>query len=53
MPIKNGQSIDTGNIGYIIHRTKTIKAQKHKTENQTDELHGPHQNPWVTSGASE
>ena len=26
--IKNGQSKDTGNIGHIIHRAKTNKAQK-------------------------
>ena len=31
--IKNGQSRDTGNIGYTRHRTKTNKTQKHNTEN--------------------
>ena len=31
--IKNGQSRDTGNIRYTRYRTKTIKTQKHNTEN--------------------
>jgi len=31
--IKNGQSRDTGNIGYTRYRMKTIKTQKHNTEN--------------------
>ena len=29
--IKNGQSRDTGNIGYESHRMKTNKTQKHNT----------------------
>ena len=29
--MKNGQSRETGNIGYIRHRTKPSKAQKHYT----------------------
>ena len=41
--IENGQSRDTGNIGYTIHRTKTNTTQKHNTENLKDEQHGPNQ----------
>ena len=41
-PIKNGQSRNTGNIGYPIHRTKTNKAkdaiQKTKKMSNTDPL---------------
>jgi len=38
--IKNGQSRDTGNIGYTRHRTKTNKTKqnkKHNTGNKRDE----------------
>jgi hypothetical protein len=41
--IENGQSRDTGNIGYTRHRTKTNKTQKHNTGNLKDEQHEPHQ----------
>jgi hypothetical protein len=38
--IKNGQSRDTGNIGYTKHRTKTNKTkntpQKNKAASNTD-----------------
>ena len=30
--IKNGQSRETGNIGYTRHRTNTNKTEKHNTE---------------------
>jgi len=33
--IMNGQSRNTGNIRYIIHRTKTNKTQEHNTTLQT------------------
>ena len=45
--IKNGQSRETGNIGYTLHRTKANKTQKQKTkttENEKDKQHRPHQN---------
>ena len=48
MAVKNGQSIETGNIGYTIHRTKTNRAkQRGKIQHKTkkDEQHGHHQNP--------
>ena len=32
--IKNGQFIETGNIGYTRHRTKTNKAKQYSTENK-------------------
>ena len=39
--IKNGQSMDTGNIG---HQTRNEDKQiKHSTENLKDEQHRPHQ----------
>jgi len=31
--IKNGQSRDTGKIGYTRQRTKTNETKKHNTEN--------------------
>ena len=31
--MKNGQSRETGNIGYTRHKTKTNKTKKHNTEN--------------------
>jgi len=31
-PIKNGQSRDTGNVGYTRHRTKTNKKKNKKTQ---------------------
>jgi hypothetical protein len=34
--IKNGQSSNTGNIGYTRHRTNTYKTKKHNTENFED-----------------
>ena len=51
--IKNGQSRDTGNIGYTGQRRKTNKAknttQKTKKMSNTDH----NQQPGVNSGASE
>jgi quinol monooxygenase YgiN len=41
--MKNGQSRETGNIGYTRHKTKTNKTKKHNTENWKDERHGLHQ----------
>ena len=44
----NGQSRDTGNIGYTRHGTKTkAKTKKHNTTQKTkkDEEHGPYQKP--------
>ena len=41
--IKNGQSRKTEKIGYIRHRTKTVKT--HNTENSKDEHQGPTKNP--------
>ena len=40
--IKNGQSRDTGNIGYLRHRMK-INKTKHNIENLNNEHIRPHQ----------
>jgi len=41
--INNGQSRDTGNIGYTRHRTKINTKTLHYTENLKEQQHGPHQ----------
>ena len=51
--ISNGQSRYTGNIEHTRHRTKTNKIQKHNTENENNEQHGPHKKLGVNSGARE
>ena len=66
--MKNGQSRQTGNIGYTRHRKKTIQTnwqhwlhktqgednpdKKHNTENLKDEQHEPHQKPRSPGRAS-
>jgi hypothetical protein len=40
--IKNGQSIDTCNIGHKTTQNEDKQDYKHNTENYKDEQYGPH-----------
>ena len=51
--IKNGESREAGNIGYMRHRSKSNKTINTTQKIKIDEQQGPHQKPRMNPSAQE